>query len=83
MEIGFDPNKNAINVGKHGIPLDRAVELEGAVFVEDQHFAERRLRIYGLIDGRPYCAAAVLRGSMVRIINLRRAHSKEFKRYVR
>ena len=49
--------------------------------VEDDRFAERRFRIYGLIDGLNYCAAVTLRGSVVRVISLRRAHAKEMKRH--
>ncbi|MBB5697012.1 BrnT family toxin [Sphingomonas yantingensis] len=81
MDIEFDPAKNAANIAKHGVSLDRVVDLEDAVFVEDDRFAEPRFRIYGMIDGVWHCAAVTLRGSNVRVINLRRAHRKEVKRH--
>jgi uncharacterized DUF497 family protein len=34
-----------------------------------------------MIDGQPHCAAVVFRGSKVRVINLRRAHKKEYDRH--
>jgi len=37
--------------------------------------------LYGTIDGIPHCAAVAMRGSIVRIISLRRAHRKELRRY--
>lgn len=82
MNIEFDPAKDAANVAKHGISLARAGELESIVVVPDGRFLEERFRLYGLIDGIPYCAAATLRGAIVRIISLRRAHAKEFRRHV-
>jgi uncharacterized DUF497 family protein len=82
MEIEFDPAKDAANLAKHGIPLERTVDLEDAVFVADDRFAEPRLRIYGLIDGQWHCAAVTMRGDTARIISLRRAHWKEVKRHV-
>lgn len=81
MDIEFDPAKDAANIKKHGISLGRAADLEDAVAVEDGRFAEPRFRVYGLIDGEWYCAAATLRGVAVRIISLRRAHLKEVKRH--
>lgn len=81
MDIEFDPAKDASNIAKHGISLARAVDLEDAVVVADERFSEQRFRIYGLIDGVWHCAAVTLRTPKVRIISLRRAHSKEVKRH--
>lgn len=83
MEIEFDPAKDAANIAKHGISLARAADLENVVFFADERFAdERRFRLYGQIDGYWHCAAVTMRGLVVRIISLRRAHWKEVKRYV-
>jgi len=82
MDIEFDPKKNALNIEKHGISLARAVELEDAIYIEDERYDEPRFRIYGLIDGLPHCAAVTIRNGKVRVINLRRAHRKEYKRHV-
>jgi uncharacterized DUF497 family protein len=81
MNIEFDPAKDAANIEKHGISLARAADLEQAVAIVDDRFTEARFRIYGLIDGRPHCAAVTMRGAKVRIISLRRAHSKEYRRH--
>lgn len=81
MEIEFDPAKDALNIEKHGISLARAVELADIVVVEDTRFEEPRFRLYGLIDDQPHCAAVTLRDGVVRVINLRRAHLKEYRRH--
>jgi uncharacterized protein len=82
MEIEFDPEKDAINREKHGISLARAVDLSDIIVVEDGRYNEARFRLYGQIDGEWFCAAVTPREDAVRIINLRRAHSKEVKRHV-
>ena len=83
MEIEFDPDKDAANIAKHGISLARTVDLEHVVVIKDDRFSgEQRYRLYGRIDGTPYCAAAVTRVGIVRAISLRRAHAKEFNRHV-
>lgn len=81
MDIEFDPSKDDANIAKHGVSLARAVELAGIVVVEDARFDEPRFRLYGTIDGIAHCAAVTMRGNIVRIINLRRAHGKEMRRY--
>jgi uncharacterized protein len=82
VKIEFDPEKDAINLEKHGISLARAVDLSNIIIVEDGRYGEARFRLYGQIDGDWYCAAVTQREDAVRIINLRRAHVKETKRYV-
>jgi uncharacterized DUF497 family protein len=83
VDIEFDPAKDAANIEKHGVSLGRAAEIADAIVIEDERFSdERRFRIYGLIDGKPHCIAATLRGAVVRVISVRRAHEKEYRRYV-
>jgi uncharacterized protein len=82
VKIEFDPEKDAINYDKHGINLARAVDFSDIIVVEDGRYGEARFRLYGQIDGDWYCAAVTQREDAVRIINLRRAHSKEIKRHV-
>lgn len=82
MEIEFDPAKDAINIEKHGISLSRAVDLEVQLFIDDSaRFDEPRYRLYGLIDGKAHCLAAIDRGDRVRAISLRRVHAKEMRRH--
>lgn len=83
MDTDFDPVKDEANIAKHGISLVRAAELSGVVVVEDTRFEEPRFRLYGTIGGIPYCAAVTIRGDVVRVINLRRAHAKEVRRHGR
>ncbi len=81
MDIEFDPTKDQANIAKHGVSLARTVELTGIVVVEDKRFDEPRFRLYGALDGVPHCAAVTMRGGVARVINLRRAHRKEMRRY--
>jgi uncharacterized DUF497 family protein len=83
VTIDFDPAKDAANVAKHGVSLARAAEFEVRARVIDIRFEERRFRAYGLIDGKTYCLAYVIRDGRVRAISLRRAHDKEYRRHVR
>jgi uncharacterized protein len=79
----FDPTKEALNVSKHGISLSRWGDLDIKVtFVDDRHdYGEIRYRAYGYIDGVAYCLTFTNRNESVRPISLRRAHTKEMKRY--
>lgn len=83
MKIEFDPTKNSENIRKHGISLARAGDLAGVARVEDTRFDynEVRHRTYGFIDGLAYCLVFTVRDGNVRAISLRRAHTKEMKRY--
>ncbi|MBW6531788.1 BrnT family toxin [Sphingomonas sp. RRHST34] len=83
MEIEYDVAKDAANRAKHGIALGRAAEMEQTVAIADPRFDEPRYRLYGLIDGLPYCAAVTWREQRLRIISLRRARTKEYRRHVR
>lgn len=83
MDLEFDVAKDATNRAKHKISLARAIDLEILAVQPDQRFdyGEERFRAWGLIDGEAYCLAFTTRGGKVRAISLRRAHSKEMKRY--
>lgn len=82
MTIEFDPEKDALNVAKHGVSLARAADLDIRAMVDDGRFVEARRRAYGFLDGLPHCLAFVDRDGTVRAISLRRAHLKEFRRHV-
>jgi len=83
MQIEFDSAKDATNVRKHGVSLSRAVDLVVVAVIEDNRFDynETRYRALGHIDGVAHCLVYTVRGEIVRPISLRRAHSKEMKRY--
>ena len=69
MALEFDPAKNARNIRQRGIGLDRfAMDLGTAVSIEDTRadYGERRIRMFGFIDGRLHAA----------VITARREHSR-------
>ena len=83
MQIEFDPEKDEINIAKHGVSLARAVDLDMLAVKQDERFdyGEMRFRAWGLIDGLAYCLAFTARDDRVRAISLRRVHEKEMKRH--
>ena len=80
----FDPEQEAINRSKHGVSLSRWMDLDiKAALVDDRYdYGEVRYRAYGHIDGVAYCLVFTTRNGQVRPISLRRAHTKEMRRYV-
>lgn len=82
MDIEFDPAKDAANVEKHGVSLARAADLDIIKVVESSRAEdeERRFRLYGLIDGKAFCAIVTYR-TAVRAISLRRANRMERKHH--
>lgn len=59
--------------------------MDTARVISDERFdyGERRYIAFGLLDGLPHCLAFALRPDGIRAISLRRAHNREFRRYVR
>ncbi len=83
--IEFDPKKNAINIAKHGISLERAGELivSFARFDDRADYGEDRVLAYGYLDGLVYCLCFVERNGKRCAISLRRAREKELKQHVK
>ncbi len=85
MEIEFDPAKDAINRHKHGLSLADAArfEIEQAAVIPDERraYGEDRFRAYGLIGARMHMLVFTMRGDVLRAISLRKANSREVKRY--
>lgn len=85
MEIEFDPEKDAINRGKHGLSLADAVLLDwvNAVVLPDLRFdyPELRFRAYALIGNRLYMVAYTMRSKKYRVISFRKESETEVKRY--
>jgi uncharacterized DUF497 family protein len=44
-------------------------------------YGELRYRAFGFSEGAAYCLVFAVRGDALRAISLRRAHSREMKRY--
>lgn len=84
MEIAFDPAKDAANVAKHGISLARTSDFEPDVMFLDERrdYGEMRYRAVGRIDGVPHFLVFTMSPTTIRAISLRRAHMKEYRRYV-
>ena len=86
MQIEFDPSKDITNQAKHGLSLEFAGELDwdSALVWVDDRFEYRELRMIALAPKTTtlYYVAFVERGSVQRIISLRRANRREVKYYV-
>lgn len=85
MLISYDPAKDEANRAKHHISLARAAELEWKTALvwddERQDYGEARCCAIGYIGLRLHVVASVERDSVRRIISLRRANSREVRRY--
>lgn len=84
MEIEYDPAKDAENRAKHGLPLEiGAVVIEAAFHVElDDHPDEERWRVYGWVEGRMLVCVHTMRGSVYRIISVRKATKREVRAWL-
>lgn len=86
MRIEFDPAKDVTNQAKHGVSLSLALELdwEAALVWVDERFEYNEMRMIALAPRTEilYYVAFVDRGSVRRIISLRRANRREVKHYV-
>jgi uncharacterized DUF497 family protein len=81
VEIEFDPVKDQINQAKHGVSLAAAAEIDlgQAIVIEDRRFeyGETRFIAYTPVAGRLHVLWFTRRGSVVRVIGLRRANRRE------
>jgi uncharacterized protein len=84
--IEFDPQKSEANELKHGAPLSLARAIDwSAVWCapDDRHdYGELREIGYAPIDGHLFCVVFTQRGDKFGVISLRKANSREVKRYV-
>ena len=85
VNITFDPAKDAANLAKHGVSLALAanIEWDGALVWRDERraYGEVRMAGIGYIGLRLYYVVFVDRAGRRRIVSLRRANSREIKRY--
>ena len=86
MLSDFDPVKDEINRGKHGLSLALAKELDwdsALVWVDERRdYGEVRMIALAPATGILYYVAFVDRGRVRRVISLRRANRREVKHYV-
>ena len=90
MKITFDPPKDATNLAKHGVSLELAQDLEWDTLERKpdtrRDYGEPRQIGYAIAGDGLYCVIFVDRPDGApterRIISLRKANSREVKRYV-
>jgi uncharacterized DUF497 family protein len=85
--IGFDPAKNATNIASRGLSFELVEQMEWttALMVEDTRkaYGERRFQVLGFIGERLHAVVFTPRDGMVHVISLRKANSREVKRYAK
>ncbi len=85
MKIGFDPEKDAINVSQHGISLSLASLLEWDLMIcrkdDREDYGELRLACYAPIGAKVYAVVFCETDDVYRIISLRSADPKEVRYY--
>jgi uncharacterized DUF497 family protein len=78
----FDPDKDLRNIAKHGVSLGRAAKLVDVVLGPARSVGgEHRYRAFGVLDDLRYVLVFTVRDGVARAISLRRAGSREFRRY--
>lgn len=86
LKIVFDPEKDKQNQIKHqGVSLIEAVDFDWdeAVYIKDERcdYGENRVIAFGILNNRLFVVVFVDRGNERRVISLRKANSREVKRY--
>jgi uncharacterized DUF497 family protein len=87
VHIVFDPEKDATNLGKHGVSLAAAAQLDwdaALAWIDDRaDYGELRIVALAPIGDRLFFVVFVDRDEARRIISLRRANRREVNHYVR
>jgi uncharacterized protein len=85
MKYEWDTTKAAKNLENHKVAFEAAHEFEWdtSLIKEDarQNYGETRYVALGLINGRLHTMVFALRGSVVRVISLRKSNHREVKHY--
>ena len=86
-QIGFDPAKNASNMASRGLSFELVEQMEWATALmqEDTRkaYGERRFQVLGFIGERLHAVVFTPREGKVHVISLRKANSREVKRYAK
>jgi len=81
----WDQRKNALNIAKHGVDFDDvyAFEWEHATFRRDlrSDYGEPRFIAESFVFERLHVLVFARRGGKIRVISLRKANTRERKRY--
>jgi uncharacterized DUF497 family protein len=85
VECKFDPVKDALNLEKHGVSLALAEVLFGGphIAIADNRFdyGETRQIAFGFINDRLFVCVYADRDDERRVISLRKANTREVRRY--
>jgi uncharacterized DUF497 family protein len=81
----FDPGKSEINKAKHGINFVEAQALWGSPRLElpAKEAKEKRYLEIGRIAGEYWTAIVTYRGSVIRLISVRKSNAEEIAEYAR
>jgi len=87
VRIVFDPEKDATNLSKHGVPLAAAAELDwdaALAWIDDRaDYGEQRIVALAPMGDRLFFVVFVDRDEARRVISLRRANRREVSHYVK
>jgi uncharacterized DUF497 family protein len=85
--IRFNPAKNASNIASRGLSIElvELMEWATALMEEDTRkaYGERRFQVLGYIGERLHAMVFTPREGKVHVISLRKANSREVKRYAK
>ncbi len=85
MEVKFNVRKNAENIRKHGISLQRAEDFDmDSAFIDhddSQDYGEVRYRAVGWLDAALYTMIFTFTDGVFRAISLRQASNREREFY--
>jgi hypothetical protein len=85
--IRFDPAKNASNIASRGLSFElvELMEWVTALMEEDTRkaYGERRFQVLGYIGERLHAMVFTPREGKVHVISLRKANSREVKKYAK
>jgi uncharacterized DUF497 family protein len=87
VDITYDPAKNARNIRERGLSFDRAADFDfdtAAITIDQRRdYGEIRLAALGYIDQRLHVLCYIETATGIRVISLRRANSREIRKYAK
>lgn len=85
VELTYDAAKDAENIAKHGISLDRVHDFDfnsaRLDFDDSQDYGEERWNLIGWLDTKLYHLTVVFYETSTHAISLRKATRQEMKKY--
>ena len=85
--VGFDPTKNTTNIAIRGLSFELVEQMEWATALMEEDtrkaYGEQRFQVLGFIGERLHALVFTPREGIVHVISLRKANSREVKRYAK